>query len=480
MQGLNFFRFECRNLIYFMIVIIICMNMNINGFDAKFWRDVVENSLAGIFIIDEKLRFRYVNKVVEIATGYSRDEIYRMSVFDLAPEEDHPKIFEACERVLKGGRVFMENRFITKDGRKRWVWGFIIPIEFEGERLGLGNWIDITRAKKLEMRLKESEEFYRTLIEDSLTPIYIVQDGKFIYVNKAFELATGFKKDEVIGKEVFSVIHPEDRESVRRNYLKRLREGGAETYSFRMIDKSGKVRWITIRPARITVKGKEAVAVTAIDTTQIHELTEELRRKTEYLSLLNKILRHDILNDLTVIRAALELKDEKLIDTAICRIDRIRDLIQEAKSLEEAGGAKKAVNLAEIVREIADLYRKDAVIRLNLKDVYVRANEGLKTAIQNIINNAIMHSGRFPVEVEISTYAENGWGVIRIADNGKGIPDEMKDLIFQEGFSSEKRSGLGLFIVKKVTELYGGKIEVKDNEPSGAVFEIKLPIEKFG
>jgi len=48
------------------------------------------------------------------------------------------------------------------------------------------------------------------------------------------------------------------------------------------------------------------------------------------------------------------------------------------------------------------------------------------------------------------------------------------------GFSSEKRSGLGLFIVKKVTELYGGKIEVKDNEPSGAVFEIKLPIEKFG
>ncbi len=472
--------FESGNLIYFMIVIIMYMSTNINGFDAKFWRDVVENALAGIFIIDEKLRFRYVNRIVEIATGYSRDEIYNMSVFDLAPEEDHLKILEARERGVKGEQVFMENQFITKDGRRRWVWGFILPIEFRGEKLGLGNWIDITRAKKLEMKLKESEEFYRTLIEDSLTPNYIVQDGKFIYVNRAFEQATGFKKEEILGRDAFSIIHPEDREMVRRKYLKRLKEGGSDIYSFRIINKNGRVGWTTIRPSRITIKGREAVAATALDTTQIHELTEELRRKTEYLALLNKILRHDILNDLTIIRAALELKDEKLIETAISRVDRIRDLITETKSLEEAGGEKKTINVAEFVKEIAELYGKEAIIKLNLEDVYVRANEGLKTVIQNILNNAILHSGKSPVEVEISTYTENGWGVIRIADDGKGIPDDMKELIFQEGFSTEKGSGLGLFIVKKVTELYGGKIEVKDNEPSGAVFEIKLPVEKFG
>jgi len=105
--------------------------MNDNRFDAKFWKDVVENALAGIFIIDEKLRFRYVNRVVEIATGYSRDEIYNMSVFDLAPE-DRPKILETRERVVKGEQVFVENQFITKDGRRRWVWGFILPIDLKG------------------------------------------------------------------------------------------------------------------------------------------------------------------------------------------------------------------------------------------------------------------------------------------------------------------------------------------------------------
>jgi len=452
--------------------------MNDNRFDAKFWKDVVENALAGIFIIDEKLRFRYVNRVVEIATGYSRDEIYNMSVFDLAPE-DRPKILETCERVVKGEQVFVENQFITKDGRRRWVWGFILPIEFKGEKLGLGNWIDITRAKKLEMKLKESEEFYRTLVEDSLTPNYIIQDGKFIYVNKAFEQATGYTKEEILGKDVFTIIHPEDRETARRKHLKRLKEGGSDTYSFRVINKKGGVSWTTVRPAKITVKGKEVVAATALDTTQIHELTEELNMKTEYLALLNKILRHDILNDLTIIRAALELKDEKLIETAISRVDRIRDLITETRSLEEAGGERKTINVAEFVKEIAELYGKEAIIRLNLEDVYVRANEGLKTVIQNILNNAILHSGKSPVEVEIRTYIENGWGVIRIADNGKGIPDDMKELIFQEGFTTENGSGLGLFIVKKVIELYGGEVEVKDNEPSGAVFEIKLPLEKI-
>lgn len=461
------------------MVIIMCMSNNTNGFDARFWKDVVENTLAGIFVMDENLRFRYVNKIVEIATGYSRDELYKMDVFNLAPEEEHHKILEAREEAKKGNQVFMENQFITKNGSRRWVWGFILPIEYKGEKLGLGNWIDVTRTKKLELKLKESEEFYRTLIEDSLAPVYIIQDGKFIYVNKAFERATGYRKEEIIGRDAFSIIHPEDKERVKINYLERLEKGGADTYSFRVINKRGEVGWTTVRPAKITLKSGEAVAATALDTTKIHQLTEELKRKTEYLSLLNKILRHDILNDLTVVKAALELKDEKLIEIAMGRVERIKDLINEMKVLEEAGGEKRAINVAELIKEVAKLYGKEAIIRLNLEDVYVRANEGLKTVIHNIVNNAVIHSGKSPVEVEIRTAKEGGWGVIRIADNGRGIPDETKERIFDEGFTTKKGSGLGLFIAKKITEIYGGQIEVKDNKPSGAVFEIKIPLERF-
>lgn len=449
-------------------------------FNANFWREVVENLLAGVFLVDEKLRLRYVNKIVEIATGYRRDELYSMRVFHLAHEDDYPKIFEAYNRAITGERIFIENRYFTKDGRLRWSWGYLVPIEYKGERLGVGNWIDVTRVKKLEQRLRESEEFYRMLIEDSLTGVYIVQNDRFVYINRAFEEIVGYTREEILNKDPFSIVHPADREIVRKKYLKRVLESSpTETYSWRVIRKDGKVRWVTARPSRITYRGKPAVAATTIDTTQIHEMAEELRRKTEYLTLLNKILRHDIMNDLTVVRAALELRDEKLIENAISRINRMTELIKEIKILEEVGGDRKAVNLAEYVRDVAEVYREEAEIRLNLEDVYVMANEGLKAVLHNLIRNAIIHGGKKPIEITISVFRDDGMGVMVVADNGVGVPDEIKDRIFEEGFSGESGTGLGLFIVKKIVELYGGSIKVMDNKPSGAVFEVRLPLEKF-
>ncbi len=449
-------------------------------FDANFWKKVVENLLAGVFVVDDKLKLRYVNKIVETATGYSKKELYTMRIFHLAHEDDYSKIFEAYGKAVKGEKVFIENMYFTKDGKLRWSWGYIVPIDYKGERLGVGNWIDVTRVKELERRLRESEEFYRTLIEDSLTGVYIVQNERFVYINKALEGILGYTREEILNKDPFSIVHPADREIVREKYLKRILENSpAETYSWRVITKSGRVRWITSRPSRITYRGKPAVAATTIDTTQIHEITEELRRKTEYLTLLNKILRHDIMNDLTVVKAALELRDEKLIENAISRINRMTELIKEIKVLEEVGGKRKSVNLAEYARDVAEMYKEEAKIKLEVEDVYVMANEGLKAVLHNLIGNAILHGGKKPIEITIRVFQDNGTAVVKVADNGVGIPDEIKDKIFEEGFSGKSGTGLGLFIVRKIVELYGGTIDVKDNEPSGAVFEVRLPLEKF-
>ncbi len=446
-------------------------------FDVNFWKEVVENLLAGVFVVDDKLRLRYVNKIVELATGYDREELYSMRIFHLAHEEDYPKIFEAYRKARKGERIFIENRYFTKDGRLRWSWGYLVPIDYRGERLGVGNWIDVTRVKKLEQRLRESEEFYRTLIEDSLTGVYIVQNDRFVYINKALEEIVGYTKEEILNKDPFSIVHPADREIVRKKYLRRMLESSpTETYSWRVITKDGKVRWVTSRPSRITYRGKPAVAATTIDTTKIHEMAEELKRKTEYLTLLNKILRHDIMNDLTVVRAALELKDEKLIENAISRINRITELIKEIKILEEVGGDRKTVNLAEYAKDVADMYKEEAEIKLNVEDVYVMANEGLKAVLHNLIGNAILHGGKKPIEITVSVFKDGGTAVIRVADNGVGVPDEIKDKIFEEGFSGKSGTGLGLFIVKKIVELYDGSIKVMDNEPNGAVFEVRLPL----
>jgi signal transduction histidine kinase len=95
----------------------------------------------------------------------------------------------------------------------------------------------------------------------------------------------------------------------------------------------------------------------------------------------------------------------------------------------------------------------------------------------NIINNAIVHSGSLIMNIAIKPgVGEGGITEIRLADEGIGIPNEVKPKIWQEGFRYGKsgQSGLGLFIVKKVLERYGGTITVEDNQPKGTVFVVRL------
>ncbi|MCX8172228.1 MAG: HAMP domain-containing histidine kinase, partial [Archaeoglobaceae archaeon] len=179
----------------------------------------------------------------------------------------------------------------------------------------------------------------------------------------------------------------------------------------------------------------------------------------------------DIANALSTILAALELEEERLKALAREKVEYITKLISDVKDLESAIQMTKPINIANIVRDLLKRY----AIEVKLEDVYVYANEGLMSVLENIVSNAFIHGGE-GVKVVVEVYKNGKWAICRISDNGKGIPDEIKPRIFEKGFSTAKRAGMGLFIAKWLVEAYGGKIEVKDNKPSGATFEIKLPL----
>ncbi|MEM1579010.1 MAG: PAS domain S-box protein [Archaeoglobaceae archaeon] len=444
--------------------------------DVEFWRNIVDKMLTGVYITDVSMKYLYVNDIFSIATGYSKDELLKMSIFDLTYKEDLEKAKEAAKRALKGETFLEEFRYVTKTGKVRWVLGLYRPLIYKGHGYTVGNYIDITRTKELEKQLKESEEFYRMLIDKSLANIYIVQKGRFVFINKSFEDVTGYTIEEAMKMNPFDLVHPADREMVYQRYTQR--EAGMrldETYSWRIIRKDGQIRWVTARPTRITFKGEPAVYATTIDTTDIHMLNEELRRKNEYFTLISKMFRHDIMNDLTVIRAAMETKDPILLEKALHRIEKIVEKIKDTKVLEDAIGALKIVNVAEIVKGAIEKYKYDARFNVQVEEIYVEANEALKSVIENIINNAIIHSQVSPVEIKIEVFKEGNDCVVRIADNGVGIPDEIKEEIFQPGFS-RRGGGLGLFLVKKIVEMFRGGVRVYDNKPRGAVFEVRIPV----
>ncbi len=446
------------------------------NFNAEFWKTVVDVSLTGIYVCDYELNLVYVNKIVEIATGYKKDELIGRSVLNLLLDEDIEMQKKQHKRVFEGETISYETRYRRKDGKVRWVKGFVTPVNFNGEVYALGNWIDITKQKKLEEKLKEDSELFKALVHDSPTPAYVISDDrKFIYVNNALQELVGYSWDELRSMDPLQFVHPEDKNVVERRYKERLAgKRKPETYSWRIISRDGSVHWITARPARITFEGKPAVASILIDTTDLHLLADELKKSGEYLTLVNKILRHDILNDLTVIRGYIEMGRDELREVAISKIEKIQTLIKETKAIEEALGGKHRINLAEIVTEIGKHYEDQADIEYILNDVFVKANEALNSVIDNILRNAVMHSKKDRVKISIEVFSSGRFGVVRIKDNGIGIPDSIKDQIFEEGFSTSNSTGLGLYIAKKVIELLNGEIHVYDNEPSGAVFEIKL------
>ncbi len=212
----------------------------------------------------------------------------------------------------------------------------------------------------------------------------------------------------------------------------------------------------------------------AIDKRNMEEMNKTLK-------VVNSILRHDILNNLTVIGGSLEIyrmkKDEKFLASAANAVDRSVDIIKKMKEVEVVISPKE-MKMMDLRATVDEVIRKFIGQKMRFEvrgEGYVLADDALGSVFENIINNAINHSSSDVMAISIAPQ-NDGFCEVRIADQGVGIPNEVKPKIWQEGYKYGKsgQSGLGLFIVKKVVERYGGTITVEDNKPKGTAFLMRL------
>ncbi len=225
-------------------------------------------------------------------------------------------------------------------------------------------------------------------------------------------------------------------------------------------------------------KGYEAGKLVILhDITDRKKAEDKIKQLNDELMLINKIVRHDILNDLQIVQGFLETEykgDKNIYHKLMKRIEKIVRLMKRAKDLEHLASINeefKEYDMKEVVENVAKEYDIEINIHGNCK---IKADDAIYSVIDNIIMNAILHGKASQIDVMIEKNEEGC--TIKIADNGKGIPDEIKSRIFDEKFSYGKSrgSGLGLYIVKKMIEKYGWEIEVRDNKPKGAMFIIKV------
>lgn len=221
-----------------------------------------------------------------------------------------------------------------------------------------------------------------------------------------------------------------------------------------------------------------------VEEAQSRELARS-NELNEVLRLLNKILRHDILNDLTVVAGNIstyfeygkeKVKVDEVLKDAQKSIDQGIDLVSKMKDLESALASGKPlgeVDARKVVEEVAGGFEE---IEIKVKgEGKIMADGAFSSVVDNLISNAVKHGKARKIEVKLGRAGE--MVDISIADDGKGIPDEVKSKLFTEGFKYGEtgNTGLGLYIVKKTVERYGGSVVVMDNEPRGVKFILKIP-----
>ena len=206
---------------------------------------------------------------------------------------------------------------------------------------------------------------------------------------------------------------------------------------------------------------------------------EEINNSKERLQMLNKIIRHDLTNDFTVIKSAVNIfrktsNTEMLIEIEK-RVKRSLKTITDCKNYETFIESNLDLNELEITERLNCIILEYPNIKFNIKgSCIVFADDTLDSVFTNLISNSIQHGNSSQIDVVI--ISDNSTCTIKFMDNGTGITDDIKDKIFDEGFrhGESGHTGIGLHIVKENIERYGGKISVEDNQPKGTVFVINL------
>jgi len=352
----------------------------------------------------------------------------------------------------------------------------------------LAYWIRHAISQKRDDQvLKESEEKYRFLIENSYDIIYtITREGVFSFISPSWTLILGHPMAEVEGKSYRIFVHPEDVplccELLQRSLLVGNKPQDIE-YRIRHVD--GSWRWHLSQSVPLyddagSLIGFEGVAR---DITERKAAEEALQQANRKLCLLSGIARHDINNQLLVLTGYLTLLEKKQPDASFGRYyrkihaaaERISEVIQFTSEYEKIGitaptwqDVRKLVDSAAIQAPLGTIH----VINDLPAGMEVFADSLIARLFYNLMDNAARHGGTITM-IRFSAEERDGDRIIICEDDGEGVPAADKTKIFERGFG--KNTGLGLTISREILSITGITI-VENGEPgAGARFEMTVP-----
>ena len=343
---------------------------------------------------------------------------------------------------------------------------------------------EIERSR-IEQTLRESEEKFRTLVENSLDGILIIDmTGRILFANQAMAAMVASDKDLGYdnyegGRNVLDFIAPEARDFVVRDF--RNVDEGIDRYpvQYPAVTTTGKRIWIEGIGRKILYRTIPAVLVSIRDITARKQMEETLLRTNKQLSLLSGITRHDVLNKIAIIQGHIALAQRQgatpdypaLIEKIAPLITVIRQQVEFTRVYQNLGTKEPEWQNAEKFLASASVPKS---VRLNseLKDLEIYSDLMLEKVFHNLVDNSLRHGGQV-TEIRLASHPDDSGLAITFEDNGIGIPAAEKEKIFERGYG--KNTGLGLFLAREILGITGMTIRETGVEGKGARFEIHVP-----
>jgi len=448
---------------------------------------------------------------------FGKDVIGKQANFYFEGDE---KVYAKVDPIFKGLKdiIYVESWQRRKDKKKRLLawWCKVLKNE-AGEVSGaLSTGRDITKKKKNEKALRESEERFRNLIENAFDGIYITNGKHFIYVNDRFCKITGYSEKELTAPDFnFNVTLTSESKKIIQDRVE-MRKIGKElpgTYEFQIELKDGTYKYVETSTVNLTVDGQVNVMGIVRDVSERKKIAS-LMIQSERLSALGEMsagIAHEInqpLNTLSLIMdnilfeaqstksiglEYLNSKTEKIFESIL----RIRNIIDHIRSFSRNQDEyiqsdfninESITNALSMISEQYKILGIEMVANLDKEIPTIHGNTyKLEQVILNLLSNAkdalIEKKNKlqeyYTMSLLLRTFTQNGFIIIEIEDNGIGVKKEDFEKLLIPFFTTKevgKGTGLGLSITHELIQEMKGDINIISKHLKGTTISISLPI----
>ncbi|MDH5492903.1 MAG: PAS domain S-box protein, partial [Myxococcales bacterium] len=403
--------------------------------EARF-RAVVENATDAILLLDAELRIEYFNRAAESIFGYARAEVIGKRIESLLGDERAADVIAtraAPDALSEGSFLFFEGR--RKDGA-------CFPVELSmslhqvGERAAVAVVLrDVTKRERAAEALRRSEESFRALIEGSPDAVGVHRDGRFVYVNPVLVDLLGYERPEqILGKPIAELVHPEDRAMVLQRVQRMLSTGErVPPVEERFLHRDGHAITCEVAAIPLVFEGEAGIAAVGRDVSDRVQLTARMMQMDRMIAVgtLAAGVGHEINNPLAYIMANLDFLEQELprlledlgdggalgasrsaflapsgLDKRIATVaevlqethegaQRVRAIVQDLRTFShQVHEERSAVAIDEVVRRAIDMTTNEVRHRATLEtrlcsSALVHANEGrLAQVLVNLLVNA--------------------------------------------------------------------------------------------